>query len=247
MIPQGGSFLLHGKPGVGKTQLITTLAEAVNTGGLLFGRWPCRQGPVVVVQADMTSQIQQQRLLRVIQTNTLPYTYWVIEPDGSTPLINIRTMHVHQQELIEQMQEVDPVLTIWDTLRKIHDMPESASETSIAVLNAARKMLPLSTHGFVHHDRKQSRDPDANEHMDEAFMGSQQWKGAIDAQIQLTELSTSPKRLVCKFHKARTAPDTEREPFTLEMDMDSLLLKPLRKRRNAMSLSDLHRYGLDKS
>jgi hypothetical protein len=31
------------------------------------------------------------------------------------------------------------------------------------------------------------------------------------------------------------------------MDMDSLLLKPLRKRRNAMSLSDLHRYGLDKS
>lgn len=228
MIPQGGSFMLHGKPGVGKTNFVTTLASAINSGSPLFGRWETRPGPVVVVQADMTSQIQQDRLLRVIHSNDLSDTYWVVEEDGSTPLINITTMSIMHRELTAMIQEVNPLLVVWDTLRKIHDMPENASETAIKVLNSARRMFPLSTHGFLHHDRKESRDPDADSHYDEGFMGTQQWKGAIDSQIHLTEIGTVPKRLRLTFHKARTAPDTERHPLYLEMDMDTLLLQPLR-------------------
>lgn len=228
MIPQGGLFILHGKPGIGKTQFIMTLAHAVNHGYPLFGRWPTRQGKVIIVQADMTGQIQQDRLVKVLQNVEMPDTYWVVEEDGSTPLINITTMTLMKSELVDLMREVNPILTFWDTLRKIHQLPENVSETPIAVFNAARSILPLSTHGFAHHNRKESRDPDAAEDTDEAFMGNQQWKGAVDATLSLKEISTPPKRMQVVFHKARTAPDTERIPFCVEMDMQDMLLRPTR-------------------
>lgn len=231
MIPQGGIVLDHGKPGVGKTQFTMTLAHAINTGEPLFGRWEVRQGSVIIVQADMSTQIQQDRLLRIMQNNKLPDTYFVVEEDGSTPLLNILTMELQHRDLVKLMKEVDPVLCVWDTLRKVHDQPEAASETVVKVINAAKRILPHATHKFNHHDRKESRDPDAYAHEEEAFAGSHQWRGAIDTQIQLKEIGTSPKRLAIYFHKARTAPDPERAaPVIVEMDMDSMLLLPLRRR-----------------
>jgi len=91
VVPQGGTVLFYGKPGVGKTQLILTLSQAINSGTDFLNRWPARQGPVVVIQADMTGQIQQDRVARVIQDVNLSETYWVVEEDGSAPYINIMT------------------------------------------------------------------------------------------------------------------------------------------------------------
>ena len=229
VIPQGGIVLLHGKPGVGKTQLILTLAHSINTGTPFLDRWPTRQGKVVVVQADMTGPIQQDRLLKVCNDVDLTDTYWVVEEDGSTPYLNIETMTVLEQELVEAIKEADPVLIVWDTLRKIHHLPENASESAIAVYHSARKIHPSATHLFVHHDRKRSRDPDASQEEDEAFMGNQQWKGAADAtaSLEALNLTSVPKRLSLHFHKARTASDLERRPVLLELDMNTVLLYPV--------------------
>lgn len=228
MIPQGGLVVLHGKPNVGKTQLVLTLASAINSGEPFLGRWPTRQGPVIVVQADMTGQIQQQRVARVIRSVNIGSTYWVVEEDGSTPLIDITTMSVLKRDLVEMMREIDPVLTVWDTLRKIHRLPENKSESPITVYSKALSILPHSTHLFNHHERKVSRDPDAVDTEDEDFMGNQQWKGAADATLRMEEIGTPPKRLKLQFLKARTAPDTEKVPIHLELDLDSILLRPLK-------------------
>lgn len=223
MIPQGGLAILHGKPGVGKTNLIMALAQAVNSGGLFLNKWSTRQGPVVVIQADMTGQIQQDRLMRVIHNVNISNTYWVIEEDGSTPYLNIQNMTFMQKELVAAIREINPLLIIWDTLRKIHSLPENNSETPITVFRHAHEILPSATHLFVHHNRKESRDPEATEDADEAFMGNQQWKGAVDATLSLKEVeSCVPKRMLLTFHKARTAPDTERRPVVLELDMKSI-------------------------
>lgn len=229
LMPMGGIGILHGKPNVGKTQFVMTLAEAINSGEPLFGRWPVHQGAVVMIQADMTGPIQQQRLIRLSTRTQLTDTYWLAEEDGSAPFIDIITMSLTKRALVDAIREIDPVLIVWDTLRKVHLLDENASKTPIEVFNAARRICPLAFHLFVHHNRKESRDPDASPDTDEAFMGNQQWKGSSDTTMSLKEIGTSPKRVLFETHKARTAPDTEKHPLILELDMESMLLLPMRR------------------
>lgn len=228
MIPQGGIVVCHGKPGVGKSQLMLTLAHSVNNGTDFLGRWPTEQGRVVIIQVDMTGQIQQDRIRRIVDVVDLSDTFWVVEEDGSIPLINIETMAITQRDVMHMIQDIDPLLIVWDTLRKIHRLPENASESAVTVYQSARKVCPKATHYFVHHNRKESRDPDSDGLEDESFMGNQQWKGSADTTFTLSELGTPPKRLVLNWHKARTAPDTEKVPVILEMDMHTILLQTTR-------------------
>lgn len=226
VIPQGGIALLHGKPGAGKTQFIITLAQAINSGTPFLNRWSTRQGAVVVIQADMTGQIQQNRIAHAITSVNLSQTYWAAEADGSIPNINIQTLTITDPHLVERIREIDPVLIVWDTLRKIHHLAENDSESAVLVYNAARLIHPTATHLFVHHDKKASRNPDALNTEDEDFMGNQQWKGAADATISLREIDLPPKRLAVTFHKARTAKDTDRTPIIIELDMETILMVP---------------------
>lgn len=244
MIPLGGAAILHGKPNVGKTQFVLTMAHAINTGVPLFGRWPVEQGAVVVLQADMTGHIQKARVARATRQVRLDSTYWAVEADGAVPTINIQSLPVTKRDLVTAIREIEPVLIVYDTLRKVHRLDENSSATVIAVLEAARKICPLATHLFLHHDRKESRDPDASAPADEAFMGSQQWLGAVDTTFSLKEIGSghrSPKRIICEFHKARTAPDFMKRPFTLELDLDTMLLLPLGARDPDHPLNNLAR------
>ena len=227
IIPQGGTMILHGKPNVGKSQFILTLAHAINNGLPLFGKWPCRKGAVVIIQADMTGQIQQARVQRISSGGLiLDQTFWLVEEDGSTPMVNIINMTITHKALVESIQELQPALIVWDTLRKVHTLSENASESAIAVYNAARKVCRLATHIFVHHDRKEARDPDHAGSPDEAFMGNQQWMGACDTTMSLKEIGAAPKRIAVLLHKARTADDIQKRGFIVELDMDSMLLLP---------------------
>lgn len=227
IIVQAGTVLLHGKPGVGKTQFVMTLARAIDEGHQFLGRWKTARGRVVIFQVDMASQIQQLRL-RSALADAYRNTYWVIEPGGGVPSIDICTMAFRHAELVRSVRELNPVLVVWDTLRKIHTMSENASETVVTVLNSARRLFPTATHLFVHHDRKESRNPDSSPHPEEDFMGNQQWKGSVDTQIQLRDLGPgNPKRIACLLHRARTAGPQECRPMVLEMDPRTLLLRKL--------------------
>lgn len=229
ILPQGGTAILHGKPNVGKTQLVLTIAHAINNGLPLFGKWPTRQGSVVIIQADMTGQIQQARVKRISDAGLcIEETFWLVEEDGSQPIVNIINMPLTHAELVEEIQTLSPVLIVWDTLRKIHTLSENASESAIAVYNAARKVCRTATHLFIHHDRKESRDPDMMGSPDEAFMGNQQWMGACDTTLSLKEIGSAPKRIALQIHKARTADEIQKAPFSLELDMDTMLLLPTR-------------------
>lgn len=223
MIPLGGNVLMHGKRGVGKTQFLMTLANSVTNGYPFLGRWPVQKGPMVIVQVDMTPQIQQLRIIKVRDLLDMEDIYFTFPPS-----MNIREMVLRHASLVDQIREVEPVCVAWDTLRKIHRESENASESPGIVYGAANEIVPSATHMFSHHDKKTPADPDFESDPEEQFRGSGAWIDDAETSIQLVDLGGIPRRIGLKFHKARTAPDTEKEPVMLEMDLDTMLLLPSR-------------------
>lgn len=225
MIPLGGTAILHGPPNVGKTQFVLTLANAINEGRDFLGKWPVEQGPVVVIQADMTPQIQQLRVRKIVGEADIEDTYWTFP--HSMDITKLRLKH---RRMIQEIKKVDPVVIVWDTLRKIHRLPENASETPREVFLAAQDAFPRATHLFLHHDRKLGRDPQLEERPGEAFRGAGGWKGDSDTTLQLRPATDGlePKRIVLRFHKARTAPEHQKAPMVLELDPRTLLFRPVR-------------------
>jgi len=228
IVPQAGIVVMHGKPNVGKTQAIITITATINAGAPLFNKFPVNQGPVVIIQADMTGNIQQARALQATSEVSLAETYWLVEEDGSVPMVNIQSLPLNT-DLIERIAEIDPVLIVWDTARKVHRLDENKSETPIKVFDAARSVCPLATHWFNHHNRKESRDPDATSDPAEDAMGNIQWSGAADTTMNLINVSgrRSPKRLAFQTLKSRTAPDFLKRPIILEMSLKTILLNPV--------------------
>lgn len=240
MIPLGGGVLVYGEPGVGKTQLLNTICATVNNGLDLFGRWPTKTGPNVVMQADMSGQIQKQRLIKSLDEINLDKTHWLTNEDGSTPIFDVLKLDLVQRKLVEHIQEIDPLAIHWDTLRRIHTLPENASETVTKVINAAKKIAKLATQFYYHHTRKKSRDPDSPDLPEEDFLGHQHWRSTMDAMIylEIVDPTASPVRLRIVFTKARTAPPWEKnESIFVETDPRTMLLLPCK----TYDSSDPHR------
>jgi len=224
LIPMGGKVLLHGKPGLGKTQLALSLADAVVRGDKWLGKWQAMQGRVVFVQADMPAQLQHLRLQRLKQSYLLSPIFFTM-PYG----LQVTHMERTHPNLCHRIRDVDPAMIVWDTLTKIHRMNESDSLTSQRVYEATQESFPRATHFFIHHDRKDSQDPRASAPKDESFRGSEDWKASADTTFGLEAHSTGqlPKRILLQPHKARAAPDHEKSGVLLEMDPWTIALHSL--------------------
>lgn len=228
IIPQGGTCLIHGKPNVGKSHFMLTLAACFCTGTPLFDRWGVRQGPVVIFQADMPGQIQKARVMHATTKVDLTDVHYVIEEDGSIPFIDVTKLPIQRPSLMHEIRAIDPVAVFYDTVRKVHRLDENISETPVAVYQKMHEICPTATNFGLGHDRKESRDPNANDPPGESIMGNIQWWGAADTTIQLspTGAAKSPKRIIAEITKCRTAPEKFKAPFALSLNPDTLLLEP---------------------
>lgn len=223
LVPLGGVFMLHGKRGVGKTQFAMSIANSVINGAPLLGRWPTLKGPVVMIQADMTPQIQQLRVQKVSELLNLDGLYFAFPT-----AMDIVSLNLKDSELVMSIRDVEPVLIIWDTLRRSHRLSEDDSSTVQLVYSSARRLFPGVTNLFVHHDKKSPNDPSFKVEPEEMFRGSGDWIDSADCSAQLRSVSMrSSRRVGLLFHKARTAPDEEKKPVILEMDLETMLLLPL--------------------
>jgi len=223
ILPLGGVVMLHGKRGVGKTQLATTLAHAVSAGSLFLGRFPTLGGPVVHVQVDMTAQIQQLRVRAAKRQVQLPRVYYICPATFNLPAAS------EDHPVVTAINSVSPSLVIWDTLRRIHTLDEKSSEASQAVYSAARSLIPGATHFFIHHDKKTIPEQSQLE-PEESFRGSTDWLDSADASMKLTTVGAatlSPRRLKLFFHKARTAPEYDKGALYTEMDYETMMILPL--------------------
>jgi len=220
LIPSGGLVMLHGKRGLGKSQFCMTLSHAIVNGLPLFGRMKTASGPVLMVQVDMTQQIAKDRLERIFGDFVTEGIHFWLEP-----YMDILTFS-KKHALVQAIEEIQPSLVIWDTLRKIHHMKENQSETAQAVYSTIRRYVPGPTHLFVHHDKKTQIDKEGELDPEEAFRGTGDWLDSIDTSLQLQEVKGGHGSLRLKIHKCRTMGEDGRPHLDLKMDPETLLLVP---------------------
>ena len=218
LIPLGGLVMLHGKRGIGKSQFSMTLAHSIVNGLDLFGTFAVNQGPVLLVQIDMTPQLTQLRLHKLWGQYGMKGIHWWLEPS-----MDIKEMD-KAHKLVRAVNDLKPVLVVWDTLRKIHRMKENQSETAQFIYSAVKKYMNGPTHMFIHHDKKTQMDPNGELDPEEAFRGTTDWIDSVDTSMQLWEQNRG--RLGLKFHKCRTMAEDDRPQFVLEMDQETLFLLP---------------------
>lgn len=219
LMPQGGMILLHGKRGIGKSQFALTLSHAIVNGLPLFNHFPTTKGTVVFVQADMTPKIQQLRLLKIYDHLKLENLYYTFPVPCNVAQFS------KSHPIVEAILKVEPKLIIWDTLRKIHRLKESSSESVQVVYENLKQYFPGITHMLVHHDKKTFAD---NEGLDqeELFRGSGAWVDDADTSIQITQTGTRKTRMKLWIHKCRTMSESERPNLIVEMDPQTMMLHP---------------------
>ena len=212
-IPLGGTVMLHGKRAVGKTAFALTIANSILRGEAFLDLYPCFAGPVVYIQIDMPARLQQERMKRF---NMAHDDFHIIVSDSNIDIL--AEAKFSSNPWVRWLQELKPVLTIVDTLRKSHSEDENSSDTPVKVLGAWRDIIgPDCTLMFLHHDRKSFE----GENQDEAARGSGAWLDEIDTAIHLVG---KHKRLAyMDFTKLRTMDYPQ--PVSLRLSPETLLVE----------------------
>ena len=216
-LPWGGIGLLHGPPGVGKSQLALTLGVAVAKGGsFLVPEYTTKAAKVLYVQADVQPRIQQERAIRA----------------GGVPLAFL-TAEAQQLDIaglatgvpgVREARLWEPQLVIVDTLRATHRLDEDDPATPVKVYGGWQKLFPGSTLLIIHHDRKfqlsKNGSTPARFHHESA-RGSGAWAGSADVGLHLTDIKG---RLLLSFSKVRVC--GPQEALAVRLNPATLLLEP---------------------
>lgn len=221
-LPHGGICVMHGPPGVGKSQLALTMARDIARGtAFLTPEHPTTQGKVLYIQVNMPIQEQQSRLLSTDIDATDAVAFLSLEHG----MLDSEHLVPGNDRGLRDAKTFDPDVVFVDTLRDVHVMEEIDSATVTKVYGAWRQLFPLATLVFIHHDRKlplpqkgQSSVPER--YWLEAARGSSTWLGNADSGLHLTDAKGS---LTLSFSKVRTcAPIT---PYAVRLATGNLLVE----------------------
>jgi hypothetical protein len=117
ILPQGGITGLTANPGVGKTWLALEMARAVATGGLFLGKFPAREGSVVLVGQDASVYDYGRQMRKLLKEEYDAYeTFRANEPAAFNPLQS----HIHpiiQPGIrLERKEDVERLITTVDSI-----------------------------------------------------------------------------------------------------------------------------------
>lgn len=238
-LPLGGIGVLHGPPGVGKSQLALAMCMAVSRGeAFLAPEYPATLGGALYVQLNMTSRLQQERLLRAgVASDAVGFLTLTDGQLDSTKMVPARDAGLHDAKTAA------PALIIVDTLREAHSLDEMESGTVVKVYEGWRNTFPGATLLFIHHDRKlplSNGNAQPDRYWSEAARGSSTWLGNADVGLHLTDVKGS---LTLFFSKVRTCGALG--PHALMLNPDSLLpeLAEANARQKLMAWLSTHPQG----
>lgn len=197
-----------------------TLGVAVATGTAFLGEFMCHRGPVLLVEADMTRKLLQDRMIGADSTkhiavlHTEPFDIVQFVKKGAIP------------DAMKRAQDLRPTLVMVDSLRKTSQQDEIDSKTPGLVYEAWRQLFPGATRLISHHDRKRPTNPQAFLNADEAARGTGAWLDDADAAMRLSRVAAQHEhKALLTFTKYRGE-----EPPEIHLRMNSeLLLEPMKQ------------------
>lgn len=167
LIPQGGLFNLYGAPKAGKSWLALQLAVAISTNEPTFMSLPIRtHGKVLYIQLDTPRSLWAKRLESICEmgldisninfadNEITPYPFDILRPERLTTPEGMLTHFPCQDYLKGEINRVQPVLTIIDTLRELHSGDENDSAQMTNAFSALTSSIRPSALCLLSHSRK---------------------------------------------------------------------------------------------
>ena len=215
-LPVGGSAMIHGKAGVGKTQLALSVAVAVAAGQPFLGWCVPNPASVLYLDGEMNPSDMQHRL-------AARYSLESSDPNGRlrifSSLMQARDQEPFNLANTDHQAEIQPLVN--DTSLVIVDNISCLTMTAGASENDAESwqpmhcwMMRLRTRNiaviFVHHAGKTGDQ-----------RGTSRRKDQLDTVIKLTSMSRASSQGGCnvkiEFEKNRGVYGRDAEPFQAEM------------------------------
>lgn len=191
LIPIGGLVNLYASPKVGKSFVALGLAFSIADENIKssLGFPVMKHGPVAYLQLDTPRSFHLSRIEKILKTSpklnasNLHIADRLMAPKGFT-ISNIECQHWLSGEL----ERIQPICTIIDTLREFHDQDEDSATAMKKVISLTTEVVGDGAIIFISHSRKsfQNMSEDMGNIMDDA-RGSGYISGRMDCIAKMTK------------------------------------------------------------
>ena len=201
----------------------------MSSGETFLGKFPTHKGRVLFLELDMPENLFQERWKMAQPHLKNPENIFII-PWHPIDILDPDT----QDTLKAAIDDIDPVLIFFDTLRKLHREKENENEVPMQVYDAIKKCIGEDRAAIViHHDRKSiimnkgsKKDTDkddfeAPDEFVETFRGARAWIDDCDLGIQMYKYGAS-NRVKMSYSKVRCKP---LPPMFLQLNSETLLIE----------------------
>lgn len=219
-IVESGTTLMFGRWSTAKSPVSWHMASAIGTGQPFFGM-PVRQGKVLYIDVDTPEAVLYDRLRPIQAANNV--WFWTHKA-----LFIPDVPEETRLELQSLQDTLRPDVVFLNTLRRLHSMDDKDSRAPTTVYSYFQYLFPQAALVFVHHARKASRDPRAEEHEEESFSGSQHWVNDAQVSLQMRRYTARNKlgELITNYrlvhHKSQVSRTISPMPLLLGKDGASL-------------------------
>ena len=178
-IPNPGILLISGPPKSGKSFLAFDLARCIAQGMPFLG-WVTCKSKTLYLQFDTSELVWRQRLEKLSACGVdLSGDLFTVHPDDMKLPINLLNP-IHEGWLRTVLETADPVLTVIDVFREIHNADENDSTEMKMVGDTIVRLFKNRSLVLVHHSKKIYEDvisPDPSS----VARGSSYLTGKVDA------------------------------------------------------------------
>lgn len=187
LVPLQGLINVYAQPKIGKSFFALGVAEAIaNDKVNSFLGYPVRKhGKVLYFQIDTPRSFWADRIEGIVGTNrydisNIGFADRLMAPRGFNILDDVSKLW-----LMENVEAVDPILVILDTLRELHSGDENDATAMKNVVTAVVECIPNAAVMFISHSRKSFQNMD--ESITEGARGSGYIAGRMDSIIKMTQ------------------------------------------------------------
>lgn len=188
--------------------------------GIPFLGWNTTQCRVLYVEADTPAVVVRPRLRLLPEPQG---DFWI---DCVNELgLDIAAPTQRTVAWLKRVQECQPEVVFWNTLRSLTRQDLSKGETVSGFYTTIRVAFPGAAHVITHHNRKESTREDAVEIPEEDHSGSSGWRDIAQVALHLRKRVVGNKSYLSLEHtKTQGSPLMSPLRFTLDDDGTRLIL-----------------------